>query len=134
MSTEATQLVSAYLWMQVCEVLRWHNKGSDSCIDTLNRLWRKHPDVRAPTGETLISVPTLTEGMLTVRPELWTLEALRALTRAHTRDRPLFFPPIVILRWFDRDFLIDGTTRVNLWLKHANVGPHAVLKVGETQG
>ena len=56
------------------------------------------------------------------------LDQLIALKRSHARDRPLFYPPIVILRWFNRDFLIDGTTRINLWSKMGNLGPHAVLK------
>src|SRR5687768_3031113 len=106
---------SAYLWIQACEVLKWHNKGSDRCIDTLNRLWQKHPEVKSPNGERLLAVPTLTEQMIGVVSEHWSLDRLGALKRSHPRDRPLFFPPIVVLRWFDRDFLIDGTTRINLW-------------------
>ena len=120
-----------YLWIQVCEVLKWHNKGNDACIETLMRLWRKHLEVRGVNGEILLEVPALSEGMLAVYAEQWTLARLVALKRSHPRDRPLFFPPIIILRWFDHDFLIDGTTRINLWEKAGNVGPHAVLKITE---
>jgi hypothetical protein len=120
---------SEYLWIQACEILKWHNKGNDRCIDTLNRLWAKHPDVRGPAGEQLMRVPTLTVEMLRVSPELWELDRLLSLKRTHPRDRPLFFPAILVLRWFDHDFLIDGTTRINFWSKQANRGPHAVLKI-----
>lgn len=117
------------LWVEVCEILKWHNHGSDSCIDTLNRLWQKHVEVRGPNGETLLHVPALSEHMLTVRVEHWSLEQLVSLTRSHGRDRPLAFPPIVIFHWFDRDFLVDGTTRINFWSKTGNAGPHAVFRI-----
>ncbi len=116
-----------YLWMQVCEILKWHNKGPDQCIDTLNRLWREHGEVRSPNGEALLDVPTLAEDMLTVSPELWPLSRLLTLKRSHQRNSPLFFPPLIILNWFDRYFILDGTTRINFWAGHANAGPHAVL-------
>jgi hypothetical protein len=120
-----------YLWLSVCEILKWHNKDTDQCIDTLNRLWRKHSEVVGPNGESLLDVPTLTESMLTVRAELWSLDRLRSLKRSHQRNRPLFFPPIVVLNWFDRFFLMDGTTRINLWDQVGNMGPHAVLIVAK---
>ena len=119
------------LWLTVCEILKWHNKGNDQCINTLNRLWRKHSEVIGPNGETLLQVPTLTESMLSVRAELWPLDRLLSLKRSHQRNRPLFFPPIVVLNWFDRFFLLDGTTRINLWSEAGNMGPHAVLIITE---
>ena len=120
-----------YLWIQVCEQLKWHNKGSHSCIDTLNRLWRKHPDIFAETEDFRAKMPVLTESMLEVRPELWSLQELLSLKdeRHHPRDQPAFFPPILVLRCSDRNFLIDGGTRINFWRKHSNVGPHAVLGI-----
>jgi hypothetical protein len=127
-------LDSQYLWLAVCEIIKWHNKGTDQCIDTLNRLWRKHTEVVAPNGESLLHVPTLTEAMFTVRAELWPLDRLLTLKRSHQRNRPLFFPPIVVLNWFDRFFLLDGTTRINLWSEVGNMGPHAVLIVAERNG
>lgn len=124
---------AVYLWIQVCEILKWHNQGSHQCIDTLNRLWQKHSEVKNQNGEVLLSVPVLTEDVLVVSLERWPLDRLVALKRSHGRDRPLSFPPLVVLRWFDRDFLIDGTTRINFWSKVANAGPHAVLKIAATR-
>src|SRR5258705_4985937 len=93
-------LGQAYLWIQVCEVLKWHNKGSDRCVDTLNRLWQKHSEVRGPNGEKLMDVPVLSQEALVVSLEHWLLDRLAALARSHDRDRPAFFPPIVVLRSF----------------------------------
>jgi hypothetical protein len=118
-----------FLWIQVCEILKWHSQGSHLCIDTLNRLWQKHHEVTSKDGKRMLHVPVLTEEMLTVSIEQWPLSKLAALTRSHERDAPLSFPPIVVLHWFDRDFMIDGTTRTNFWMKHGIAGPHAVLKI-----
>ena len=120
-----------YLWFTACEILKWHNKGDDQCIDTLNRLWRKHSEVVTPNGESLLHVPTLDESMIKVGAEHWPLDRLLSLTRSHQRNRPLSFPPIVVLNWFDRYFLLDGTTRINFWSAVGNKGPHAVLVISE---
>lgn len=120
---------SEYFWIQVCDQLKWHNKGTDCCIDTLNRLWQKHLEVKSPGGEILLEVPTLSENMLMVQAEQWPLDRLVSLTIGHTRERPHFFPPIIILSWFERNFLIDGNNRVNFWRSHNNQGPHAVLRI-----
>ena len=125
---------SKYLWIQVCEQLKCHNKGSDRCIDTLNRLWRKNPRVRAQDGALLLDVPLLTENMLVVRLEQWSLPQLEALEPPHDRDELRSFAPIIVLNWFDRFFLIDGNTRVNFWKKIGNQGPHAVLRICEVKG
>lgn len=122
-----------YLWIRVCEQLKFHNKGSDRCIDTLNRLWRKHPRVKGESGEILLDVPLLSEEMLSVTLEQWSVQQLAALNTPHERDQLKSFEPIIVLRWFEQDFLIDGNTRVNFWIKNKNEGPHAVLKIAEAK-
>lgn len=119
------------LWIQVCEQLKWHNRRDDTCIATLNRLWRKNVYVRGPNRKVLLEVPTLSEEMLTVHAEQWPLSRLAEVRRGHDRDQPKFFPPIVILNWLDQFFLIDGNTRVNYWLRKGNAGPHAVFRIAE---
>src|SRR5947207_3099035 len=123
-----------FFWIQVCEQLKWHSKGSHTCIDTLNRLWQKHPEVKAESGEVLLDVPTLTANMIAVSLEQWTLSDLVALKheRHQKNNQPQAFPPILVLRWFDRNFLIDGGTRINFWAMHKVVGPHAVLKIARS--
>jgi hypothetical protein len=127
-------MAAAPLWTQVCEQLKFHNKGDDRCIDTLNRLWRKNSRVVSPTGEVLLDVPTLTEHMLWVSLEQWPLADLTALNPPHKRDELRSYVPIIVLRWFDQPFLIDGNTRVNFWKKVRNQGPHAVLVISEAKG
>lgn len=122
---------SMELWIRVCEQLTHHNKGPDQCIDTLNRLWRKHPRVKTTTGEILLEVPLLTESMLSVTLEHWALEQMLALKTPHNRDQLRSFEPPVVLRWFDQSFLLDGNTRVNHWAKAQNRGPHAVLVISK---
>lgn len=67
--------------------------------------------------------------MLAVHPERWTLERLTALEPGHERDGPKFFPPIVVLYWYDRYFLIDGNTRINVWPREQDNGPHFVFVI-----
>jgi hypothetical protein len=126
-------MANTFLWIQVCEQLKFHNKGDDRCIDTLNRLWRKNSRVRSPTGELLLDVPVLTEAMLAVSLEQWPLADLVALNPPHDRDEFRSYAPIIVLRWFDRSFLVDGNTRVNYWKKVKNQGPHAVLLISEAK-
>lgn len=122
-----------YLWIQVCEQLKLHNKGNDRCIDTLNRAWRKNSKVLSKSGDVLLEVPVLTEDMLSVTLEQWSLAQLVALEPPHQRDEFKSFAPIIILDWFNRFFLIDGNTRVNYWKKVGNQGPHAVLRIFEAK-
>ena len=121
----------AYLWIQVCEQLKWHNKGSDTCIDTLNRLWQKNVAARHADGERLLQIPKLTEEMLNAHAEQWPLEKLAAVPRGHDRAAPQYFAPVIVLHWFNRYFLLDGNTRVNFWLGHNNAGPHAVFRISQ---
>ena len=135
MSPKASDSVDQrHLWIRICEQLKCHNKSDDRCIDTLNRLWRKNSRVRTTTGEVLLEVPLLTEEMLAISLEHWSLAQLVALEPPHDRDELKSFEPIIVLHWFDQHFLIDGNTRVNFWEKRQNQGPHAVLKIAEDKG
>jgi hypothetical protein len=120
-----------YLWIQVCEQLKFHNKGADVCIDTLNRLWRKNQRTRNAAGEYKFDLPVLTIDMLTVAIEHWTLAELVALEPPHPRDELKSYAPPIVLSWFNTDFLMDGNTRVNAWKRVNNPGPHAVLRISE---
>lgn len=131
---QSAQFERHYLWIQVCEQLKFHNKGDDRCIDTLNRLWRKHPGVKSKDGGILLNVPLLKEEMLTVKIEQWSLQRLANLKPPHGRDQLKSFAPIVVLHWFDQYFLLDGNSRVNFWEKAGNQGPHAVLKITSIGG
>jgi hypothetical protein len=129
---EVSTFEGRYLWIQVSEQLKFHNKGTDRSIDTLNRLWRKNPRTMNANGVYIYDLPVLTEEMLAVSSELWSLPQLEALEPPHERDQLRSFAPPIVLTWFDRDFLMDGNTRVNFWVKGENQGPHAVLRIRES--
>jgi hypothetical protein len=134
MSPKASDFVDQqHLWIRVCEQLKLHNKGDDRCIDTLNRLWRKNSRVKTKTGKVLLKIPHLTEEMLAVTLEHWSLAQLVALEPPHDRNELKSFEPIIVLHWFGQNFLIDGNTRVNFWERVQNQGPHAVLKISEAK-
>jgi hypothetical protein len=122
-----------YLWIQVCEQLKFHNKAGDVCIDTLNRLWRKNPRTKNAAGEPMFELPVLTVEMLTVSIEHWSLAELVALEPPHDRNEFKSFAPPIVLSWFNTNFLMDGNTRVNAWKQMRNPGPHAVLRISERE-
>jgi len=119
------------LWAEACDVLRWHNKNADSCIQTLNRLWRKSPWVADPGA-----LPVLAERQLQLTEERWSLERLEDLL--HERQRTLntphsVTPPIIVVRWDGTDYLIDGRTRINYWARSETKGPHRTLVIERVQ-
>ena len=120
-------MISADLWTLACQVLRWHNQPGHTCIDTVNRLWRKSPWV----GDTSI-LPIIQEEQIVVTEESWDLGRLWPLVhqRQLTSNTPASTTsPIILVRWFDKDFLLDGRTRINHWKRTANIGPHDVLVI-----
>ena len=36
------------LWDELCEIIGYHDKPGDDCIETLNRLLHKHPSAKPP--------------------------------------------------------------------------------------
>jgi hypothetical protein len=118
------------LWSDACRLLAWHNKGSDSCIQTLNRLWRKSPWVQQETV-----LPTLESGRVSTSEEFWPLDRLVALLhdKQRTSKTPRSVEPLVIVvRWAGQDYLIDGRTRINHWQRVGTPGPIRVLVIAET--
>lgn len=108
------------------------HRGEDeghTWIDTLNRLWRKNHFVTVGNGPygPLETLPLLIPEMLSVASEKWPLQRLQTLLhpKTHTRDNPLRDDlPIIVLSWFGRDFLIDGTTRIHRRVRDHEAGPH----------
>src|SRR5262245_3553995 len=104
---------SGALWNEACDVLCWHKENVDTCIQTLNRLWRKSPWVQPH-----VALPTFIEGQIRVTEEQWSLERLVALL--HERQRIPSAPksltlPVILVRWNDTVYLIDGRRRINHW-------------------
>jgi hypothetical protein len=118
---------TSVLWAEACDVLRWHNRGTDTCIQTLNRLWRKSPWVKEPAA-----LPILAEDQVRMVQEHWDLPRLVGLLhgKQRTANTPKSLtPPIILVRWASTDYLIDGRTRINHWERYQDAGPHRVLVV-----
>ena len=80
----------------------------------------------------LENIPTISEEMIDVSEESWDLDRLWFLI--HERQQTDRTPhsvvlPIVVLRWYRKEFLIDGRSRINFWKRDGNQGPHSVLAV-----
>jgi len=115
------------LWNSISAVLCHHNQPGDAAIDTLNRLIRKVPQLSGRTD-----LPTLTEDTIGVKEEFWRMERLRALlTDKHiTALQPSNTQlPIIVIRWQNTDYLIDGRRRINYWSRIDAAGPRTVLVV-----
>lgn len=113
------------LWDAVCAVLCWHNRGNDGCIQTLNRLWRKHPQTQKAS-----SLPVLQLENLSFDLESWSVERLVGLlppTYVTNKTPRSLAPPVIILRYDQIDYLIDGRTRINYWKRTADTGQHRII-------
>jgi hypothetical protein len=128
------KLTQAQQLQEAADQLRYHNKGSDNWVDTLNRLWRKNHFAKSMIGSRF---PELAEEMLGAELERWPVDRLKKLLHpeTHARACPMRDDlPIIVLLWADREFLIDGTTRINRRVRDNDVGPHDVVVIRDRNG
>lgn len=107
------------LWKDVWRVLRNHRKGDFRGRTALYRLVRKH------FGEDLPGF-----GQWLIRKEIWSMEELDIRTRAsrHSRAEPKRpHGPVLLAERDDRFHIIDGSNRVNLWIRDGDRSMHDVL-------
>lgn len=100
---------------------------------TLNRLFRKHMSGQGITGD----LPWLSSGNVGVTLETWPKPALRRLAPRERSRRPRCTePPVVIIRFRGRDWLIDGGSRAHGWHEAGDTGEHPayVLTVPDMAG
>jgi hypothetical protein len=111
------------LWQLLCRILRNHMKPGHSCEDTLNRLWTKNvTELR----------PRIRETGATLSVETWDFEKLWALIPDAdvTDQKPKSkVDPLIVVRWQNRDYRIDGRRRINEWKRRGENGPHTVLVI-----
>lgn len=120
------------LWNEMCDVIKWHNQQHHCCVDTLNRLWRKDPFVKDPN-----ILPTLQKNALQVVEDARSLDQLWGFIheKRKTDLQPVAIDlAIVLLRWKEEEYLIDGRRRINHWKRQGNLGPHRVLVVYAKDG
>lgn len=114
--------------------LSCHNKGSDSWIETFNRLLHEKEYLDNSIGAKIHrdEIPEVRLEKLRVRHESWTLEQLAAARResTHPRREPRCDRcPILIFELKGAHFLLDGTTRTNRRILDKENGPHDVIVI-----
>lgn len=116
-------------WSDVDSILKYHCRGNDKSIDTLNRLFQKNVARLYPELEYIPH--RFSTSNIKIKQESWTTKKLDKLRRVHRRTKVFGDDklPIVIIKYKDRNHIIDGTTRVNKWNKELNRKSHAVYIV-----
>lgn len=112
------------LFHSVCELLhKGHKQGSATPEGTLNRLFIKH--LSGGNSYNVVNPPWLFEENVTVTIESWNKEDLWKLAPRTESRKPRFTNfPVVIVRYKNRDCLIDGGSRVNAWRATEDRGTH----------
>ena len=115
------------LWKELSEVLSNHF-GSCACQETLNRLFLKA--LLTPEG-TEDRVPSLSSNNVQLLQEEWSTEQLvKLLKPAHiTHKEPHDCGQVVVARWKQNEYLIDGRKRINSWRRNDDKGTHPVIIV-----
>ena len=111
---------------EMCAVLQTgHRKGTDSPTETLNRLFHKHINNHKP--EFAHNPPLLSVANVRLNLESWSLERLKGLLPEETDRGPRATnSPLVVVHFQNRDCLIDGRRRINMWIGEGNTGDHMV--------
>ena len=116
------------LWETLEMVLSYHRKPHRdvTAIDALNRLFAK---ARSSLGEPSDGIPYLSPETSSIHLEQWRTRRLNAIRRkSHGRDRPRCDTlQVMFVEHEEREYLIDGQTRINRWAADGNDGPHEVI-------
>lgn len=106
----------------------WHQWGKWGDRDPLDAFCRL-------LGKNVIQRPWLTNLHLMVRPAQirservmrTTLDLASSFAPGHNRDEPLHLDsPLIVAVYAGRERLLDGSTRINYWLRTGDHGPHPV--------
>jgi hypothetical protein len=117
----------ADLWEEYQSVLSGHIHPGHDAVDTINRLLRKSPWLTA--AGTMFQIPRTG---LEISQKSWELSQLWPLIHSDqiTAQEPASLNgAVLLLRWADVNYLIDGRRRVNSWRRHGIPGPHRTLVV-----
>jgi len=117
----------AQMWQEVTELMRLHNRERLDIVAQLNRIIRKNPHLQG-----LEPLPVISKETTSFVVEEWsTLQLMGLLHPKHQTplDPDSTEPPIIILRWRENDYLIDGRRRINYWLRTANSAAHTVIVI-----
>jgi hypothetical protein len=125
------------IWCGVLHILSYHSrKKRESPEETLNRIFGEC--LSKSFKELARDRPMLSRDNLSPKAEEWPFSSLAKLQRKHTRTeiQGCEDTPIVVVRYRNRDCLIDGTKRINKWLAEGRDSPHKVylLEVTDRSG
>lgn len=115
------------LWEELRDIIGYHDKPGDDYIETLNRLFHKHP--LAKPRQLAIRI---TRGTHRLAAESWDPERLWQLILPSqvTQDPPRSAQEAVIVARFDgADYLIDGRRRINYWKREGLPWERRVLVI-----
>jgi len=114
-------------WNEYRSILGRHVLAGHDVVDTINRLLEKSPWLKEAGAN--LQIP---KDDLVILEETWELSRLWPLihSRQVTSQEPtLRNGAVLLLRWADVEYLIDGRRRINSWHRNGVVGPHRTLVV-----
>ena len=114
------------LFQTVCKLLYdGHGKSSEIPEGTLNGLF-----LQGLSGENnygAVNPPWLSEKNTTVTIEPWKTEELWKLATRKEDQKPRYANfPVVIVRYKNQNYLIDGVKRVSMWHATGDMAEHSV--------
>ena len=120
------------LWDELCKIISYHDKPGDGCMETLNRLLRKHPSVKSRKLSVQIARESHRLSAESWGPDrLWQL----ILPSHKTRDPPRSAQEAVVVARFEgADYLIDGRRRINFWKREGLPWERRVLVIEAVPG
>ncbi len=124
MSVPATRTEQG-LWGELASVLANHFESDHDCIDTINRLLRKNPWLN-DSGSTL-QIPRTGLRLSVEYRDLERLWPLIHASQVTTSEPHPASGAVVVLRWSEREYLMDGRRRINQWKRNGLLGPHRSL-------
>lgn len=115
---------SQEMFESVCHLVQLgHKQGNNTPEQTLNRLFRKH--LTGHKKDIAADPPWLSSSNTVVAMESRPKPALRELApRSESRIPRHEDFPVVIVRYRDRECLIDGGSRIYAWHKAGDTGNH----------
>src|SRR5688572_14555316 len=108
------------LWQELWDLLGHDCKRNESPRQRFNRIFREQVGDHPP-------IPFITKA---IRKAYWPLSQLTKFAMPQAGAAPKREDvPLVVVRWRDADFLIDGRRRINRWVEQADIGPHSLLLI-----
>jgi hypothetical protein len=124
---ESAAMFDDAIFEETLDLLRYHfhpELGDRTPFDVFTRLVAKR--IRRPKWKST-DHERLRRSHIASERQTRSTKQLSQLVREHTRDRPWNeSAPIIIAFYLGQELLLDGTARINKWMRERNDGDHAV--------